>query len=134
MKPVGTVRRGFPNPTPSQLCSTGVDPGRSHAQGQAMKAYYSKLHAPRADFAQTMTPREIKLMQEHGAYLRGYANRGWAVAFGPVADSQGHFGVGLWETPDEVDVAAILAEDPVIKSGTGFRYELHPMPGLVTRG
>jgi hypothetical protein len=55
------------------------------------------------------------------------------VAFGPVADPKGAFGVGLWVVPDDVDVAAICAADPVIKSDLGFRYELHPMPSLVTR-
>ena len=98
-----------------------------------MKAFYCKLHAPRPDFAQTMTPAEMKLMQEHGAYLRGFAAKRFAVAFGPVADPKGAFGVGLWEVPDDVDVAAICAEDPVVKSGVGFRYEIHPMPALVTR-
>ena len=48
-----------------------------------MKAFYCKLHAPRPDFAQTMTPAEMKLMQEHGAYLRGFAAKRFAVAFGP---------------------------------------------------
>ncbi len=98
-----------------------------------MKYFYAKLHGPRADFARTMTPAELRLMQEHGAYLRHFAERRWAVAFGPVADPQGAFGVGLWEVPDDVDVAAICAGDPVIKSSLGFRYELHPMPSLVTR-
>ena len=99
-----------------------------------MKSYYAKLHGPRPDFARTMTPAEMKLMMEHGAYLRGFAEKRWAVAFGPVADPAGAFGVGLWEVPDEVDVAALCAEDPTIKSGLGFRYEIHPMPVLVTRG
>ena len=98
-----------------------------------MKFYYAKLHGPRPDFAQTMTAAEMKLMQEHGAYLRGFAQKRWAVAFGPVADPGGAFGVGLWQVPDEVDVTALCAADPVIKSGSGFRYEIHPMPALVTR-
>jgi hypothetical protein len=98
-----------------------------------MKCYYTKLHAPRPDFARTMTPEELKLMQEHGAYLRGFAQKRWAVAFGPVADPQGAFGVGLWEVPDDVEVSALCAGDPVIKSGAGFRYEIHPMPSLVAR-
>ena len=80
-----------------------------------------------------MTPAEMKLMKEHAAYLRGYADKRWAVAFGPVADPQGAFGVVLWEVPDDADIAAVCAEDPVIKSGLGFRYEIHPMPSLVTR-
>lgn len=98
-----------------------------------MKYFYAKLHAPRVDFVRTMTPAEGKLMQEHSAYLRTFAEKRWAVAFGPVADPRGAFGVGLWEVPDDVDVAAICAGDPVIKSSVGFHYELHPMPNLVTR-
>lgn len=98
-----------------------------------MKMYYCKLHGPRADFARTMTPAELKLMQEHSAYLRAFAAQGWAVAFGPVADPAGAFGVGIWEVPDGTDLAAICAEDPTIKAELGFRYEMHPMPSLVTR-
>ena len=98
-----------------------------------MKYFYGKLHAPRADFLQTVTPAELNLMREHSGYLRGFAEKRWAVAFGPVPDPQGPFGVCLWEVPDDVDVAAICAADPVIKAGQGFRYELHPMPTLVTR-
>ena len=41
--------------------------------------------------------------------------------------------MAIWEVPDDADVAAICAADPVIKSGQGFHYELHPMPNLVTR-
>lgn len=95
--------------------------------------YFCKLYPPRSDFAQTPTPAEAKLMQEHAGYLRTYAAKGWAVAFGPVADPAGTYGVGIWEVPDDTDVAAISRADPVIKSGLGFRYEVHPMPGLVTR-
>ncbi|HVU17347.1 MAG TPA: YciI family protein [Candidatus Didemnitutus sp.] len=99
-----------------------------------MKYFYAKLHAPRPDFARTLTPAEMGLMREHALYLREFATKRWAVAFGPVADPQGAFGVGIWEVPDDVDVAALCASDPTIKSGLGFRYEIHPMPNLVTRG
>ncbi|HVZ65182.1 MAG TPA: YciI family protein [Lacunisphaera sp.] len=98
-----------------------------------MKAYYCKLHPPRADFARTMTPAELQVMQAHAAYLREFAAKRWAVAFGPVADPAGAFGVGIWEVPDDADVAALCAADPAIRSGLGFRYEVHPMPSLVTR-
>jgi hypothetical protein len=98
-----------------------------------MKFFYAKLHAPRADFAQTLTAAEMALMQQHAAYLRGFAEKRWAVGFGPVGDPRGAFGVCLWEIPDEIDLAAICAGDPVIKASLGFRYETHPMPSLVTR-
>jgi uncharacterized protein YciI len=98
-----------------------------------MKYFYTKLHPPRPDFPQTITPAEMALMREHSAYLREFAAKRWVVAFGPVADPAGAFGVGLWEVPDDVDVEAIGAADPVIRAGLGFRYELHRMPSLVTR-
>ncbi len=98
-----------------------------------MKSSYARLHAPRPDFAKTLSAAEVILMQEHGAYLRTFAAKGWLVAFGPVADPTGFFGVAIWEVPDDVDVTALCAADPVIKSGLGFRYEIHAMPSLVTR-
>jgi hypothetical protein len=56
-----------------------------------------------------------------------------AVVFGPVADPAGAYGIAVWELPDDADLAAICAADPVIKSGLGFRYEIHPMPRAVIR-
>ncbi|HET7537926.1 MAG TPA: YciI family protein [Candidatus Didemnitutus sp.] len=98
-----------------------------------MKPFYAKLHPPRANFAQTMSAAEVLLMQQHGAYLREFSGKGWLVAFGPVADPQGFFGIAIWELPDGEDAAALCANDPLIKSNQGFRYEIHPMPSIVTR-
>jgi uncharacterized protein len=98
-----------------------------------MKYLFGKLHAPRPDFARTLTPEEARLMQEHVAYLRPFAAKGWAVAFGPVADPAASYGVSIWTLPDMEDLAPICAGDPTIKSERGFRYEIHPMPALVTR-
>ena len=98
-----------------------------------MKYFFAKLHPPRADFPRTMTPDELALMQQHAAYIRTFAEKRWAVAFGPVADPQGTYGIGVWEVPDEVDVAALSAEDPVIKANRGFRYEVHPMMSMIAR-
>jgi len=99
----------------------------------AMKHFFCKLHPPRPTFGQDLTPAEGKLMQEHGAYLRTFAEQGTAVVFGPVADPKGFFGVGIFELPDDADINAICAGDPTIKSGLGFRYEIHPMPRAVVR-
>jgi uncharacterized protein YciI len=98
-----------------------------------MKAFYAKLHPPRPDFAQTFSAAEVILMQQHGAYLRTFVQKHWLVAFGPVADPAAFFGIALWEVPDEVDVVAICAADPVIKANLGLRYEIHSMPNIVTR-
>jgi uncharacterized protein YciI len=98
-----------------------------------MKYFFCKLLPPRSTFGHDMTPAEGKLMQDHGAYLRTFAEQGTAVVFGPVADPAGFYGIGVWELPDNADIHAICAADPVIKSGIGFRYEIHPMPRAVMR-
>ncbi len=98
-----------------------------------MKYFFCKLHAPRSTFMQDITPAEAKLMQEHAAYLRQFAAAGTAVVFGPVADPAGAYGMAVWELPDDADINAICAGDPTIKSGLGFRYEVQPMPRIVTR-
>ena len=72
-------------------------------------------------------------MQEHAAYLRGFAEQGLAIVFGPVADPTGAYGIGVWELPDDQDINALCAADPTIKSGLGFRYEINPMPRAVVR-
>lgn len=99
-----------------------------------MKYFFGKLHAPRPDVAQKMTPAEGRLMQEHGAFLRSFAGKGWAMAFGPVADPKGSFGIGLWTLPAAENIQAICDGDPVIKAGLGFRYETHSLPSLAVHG
>lgn len=98
-----------------------------------MKYYVSKLIPPRPTFMQDITPAETKLMQQHSTYWRDLMERGLAVAFGPVADPAGAFGLGILEVPADVDPRRLLADDPVVKAGVGFRFEIHPMPEAVVR-
>lgn len=98
-----------------------------------MKYFFCKLHPPRKNFPQEMTPEEGQVMRQHVAYLQEFSARGWALAYGPVADPDGSFGVVIWELPDGVDIDALCAGDPTIKSGLGFRYERHPMPRAIVR-
>lgn len=71
------------------------------------------------------------MMREHGAYWRALAERGIAVAFGPVADPKGAWGMGILNAKDEAELDTLHLSDPVIKSGRGFRYETYPMLNLV---
>ena len=98
-----------------------------------MKYFFTKLHPPRPTFAQDMTPAEGLIMQQHVVYLSAFSEKGWAIVYGPVADPAGFFGVVVWELPDDADLKAICAEDPTVKSNSGFRYEVHPMPRAVVR-
>lgn len=96
-----------------------------------MKYYFIKLLPPRPDFMQTMTDAERALMGAHQLYWRQLSDKGWAVAYGPVAHPAGGFGAGFWALPDEQDPAALTSDDPVVKAGAGFRCEIAPMPALV---
>lgn len=96
-----------------------------------MKYFFLKLLPPRVDFMQTMTDEERATMHEHSIYWQGFADKGWAVAYGPVAAAGGGFGAGFWALPDDVDPKPITDDDPVMKANAGFRYEISPIPALV---
>src|SRR2546422_339841 len=45
-----------------------------------------------------------------------------------VGDAAGAFGMGIVEVDADATVQSFTANDPVILSGRGFRYEVHLMP------
>ena len=96
-----------------------------------MKYYFIKLLPPRADFMQSMSDGERALMGAHQQYWRLFAEKGWALAYGPVAHPEGGFGAGFWALPDDQDPALLTGDDPVIRANAGFRYDIAPMPALV---
>ena len=98
-----------------------------------MKSYLCKFLPPRADFLATMTPEEVQLMKRHGAFLDDLLAKGFVVAHGPVNDPAGGWGLSLYQVEDDVDVAALASQDPMVKEG-GARYEVCPMRHLRTRG
>jgi uncharacterized protein len=98
-----------------------------------MKFYLCKLVPPRPTFPQDMTPREAEIMRAHAAYCGKLLEAGKAVVFGPVADPQGVWGLGVLQLPDDADPQAIIAEDPVMKANAGFAYQVMPMLQAATR-
>jgi len=96
-----------------------------------MKYFFIRLVPPRTDFMQTMSEGERTIMSAHGRYWHELAEKGWAVAYGPVADPAGGFGAGFWALPDHEDPARLTAHDPAMKANAGFRCEICPMPALV---
>jgi uncharacterized protein YciI len=96
-----------------------------------MNCFFGKLLPPRATFPADMTPDEARLMQAHAAYWRELMKRGLVVVFGPVADPQGAYGILVLQLPDDVQPAALTEDDPVMKAGAGFRFEVHPMRAVL---
>ena len=97
-----------------------------------MKAFFCKLIPPRPSFAHDMSEAEGKVMAEHARYWHDLMGKGNAVAFGVVGDPAGAYGIGILEVDEGADVHALTASDPTIRSGCGFRFEIHPMPFGVT--
>lgn len=90
--------------------------------------FFCKLLPPRADFALTMTPDELRLMQQHAAYWKEAMGRGHVVTFGLVGDPRGAYGIGIVTFPGEAEARAFTDADPTIRSDAGFAFEVMPMP------
>jgi uncharacterized protein YciI len=98
-----------------------------------MPFFFCRLNPPRSDFAKTMTDAERALMGQHAAYLKAEQEKGIAVLFGPVGDPRGAWGLGILECADDTQARSITGNDPVVKSGQGFSYDVYPMPSANLR-
>ena len=96
-----------------------------------MEYFLYKLNSPRCTFPADMTAAEGKLMQEHAAYWTDLMKKGLVVAFGPVADPKGAYGIAIIQLQDSSAAYVLGANDPVIKANAGFSFEVHPMPRVV---
>jgi uncharacterized protein YciI len=91
-----------------------------------MPHFFLKLIPPRPTFATDMTETETTAMQRHADYLAGLLKNGSGIAFGPVFDPRGVFGMGIIEASDEESARTLTDNDPVVQAGIG-RYEIYPM-------
>jgi uncharacterized protein YciI len=87
------------------------------------------IHAPREDFAATMTDEEDRVWSEHFARLKRLLAEGTLILAGPTL-GRINTGVAVIEAPDEASARRIMEEDPTIASGIatgelrGFRVAL----------
>jgi uncharacterized protein YciI len=95
------------------------------------KFFALKLLPPRASFSQDMNEQERAIMQKHVQYWMDLMKQGKVVAFGPVLDPAGAYGLGIVCANDETEVKSITDNDPA----TGLnRYEFHRMLAVVPPG
>jgi uncharacterized protein YciI len=93
------------------------------------KKYFALRLLPcRPDFAQTMTDAERAIMGEHLTFWHNYMNQGKVIAFGPVLDPIGAYGLGIVAVDDEAEVKEMIANDPAATINT---YEYYPMLAIV---
>jgi uncharacterized protein YciI len=90
------------------------------------------LHAPREDFAATMTDEERAVWSEHFARFEKALADGVIVLVGPTL-GRINTGVAIFEAPDEAAARRFMEEDPVISGGYA-RGELRPFRVSLLRG
>jgi hypothetical protein len=95
--------------------------------------YFLKLLPPRPTFQQDMTPEERDVMSDHVRYWTELAERGAAIAFGPVADAEHTWDVGIIEVATPQECLDLASNDPAIQSGLGFTTNVTVMPRIVLR-
>jgi uncharacterized protein len=95
-----------------------------------MAHFVYRLIPPRPTFAADMNDAEAEVMGRHSAYWRELLAHGRVVVFGPVADPNGVWGLGVFEAEDEAAARALVRDDPAISSGTGT-FELYSMAAVV---
>jgi uncharacterized protein len=94
--------------------------------------YVLRLLPPRPTFATDMTDDERALMGEHAVYWAGLTEQGRVIAYGPVGDPAGHYGLAV-VLADSLEEARALADaDPAVLASAGLRTEVAPMFALLT--
>jgi uncharacterized protein YciI len=89
-----------------------------------------RLIPPRADFAQTMTPVEQSAMAQHQAYWQNLLYNGQVVVYGPVADPEGVWGMGVLRAASRARVLELGANDPSVVAGVNTFEVFEIMGGL----
>jgi uncharacterized protein YciI len=82
-----------------------------------MTLFLLRLIPPRADFAQTMTDDERKTMADHLTYFEQLMADGKVLVYGPVADPEGVWGMGVMRVADRAEVLEIGERDPSVLAG-----------------
>lgn len=90
------------------------------------------IHAPRENFADTMTDEEQRVWAVHFERLQRLLADGVLIMAGPTLGPT-NTGITVFEAPDEQAARRIMEEDPVIQGGFA-RGELRPFRVALLRG
>jgi uncharacterized protein YciI len=90
------------------------------------------IHAPRENFADTMTEEEIEVWSVHFERFQRLLAEGVIVLVGPTLGPT-NTGIAIFEAPDEDAARALMNEDPVIAGGYA-EGELRPFRISLLRG
>ena len=90
------------------------------------------IHAPRDNFAATMTDEEREVWSVHFERFQRLLAEGTIILVGPTLGPI-NTGIAILEAPDEAAARRIMDEDPVIAGGFA-RGELRPFRVSLLRG
>lgn len=90
------------------------------------------IHAPRDNFADTMTEQEQEVWGVHFERFERLLAEGVIVLVGPTLGPK-NTGIAIFEAPDEESARRVMEEDPVIAGGFA-RGELRPFRISLLRG
>ena len=90
------------------------------------------IHAPREDFAATMTDEERAVWSIHFERFERLLAEGSIILVGPTLGPV-NTGIAIFEAPDEAAARRLMSEDPVIAGGFA-RGELRPFRVSLLRG
>ena len=90
------------------------------------------FHAPRDDFAATMTEHEQQAFAEHFDRLQRFTHEGVVVLAGPTL-GRVNTGILVFEAPDEEAARRFVDEDPTVVAGI-TAPELRPFRLSLLRG
>jgi uncharacterized protein YciI len=90
------------------------------------------IHAPRDDFAETMTEAEEEAWGRHWTRIQRLYDEGVVILVGPTL-GRTNTGLCVFEAPDEEAALEIMRGDPTIAEGFA-RGELRPIMVSLLRG
>jgi uncharacterized protein YciI len=105
---------------------------RRRCEDRGMAEWLYSIHAPREDFAATMTEHEKAVWATHFERLQRLLAEGVLILAGPTL-GRVNTGIAIIEAPDEASARRIMDEDPAIASGIA-RGELQPFRVSLLRG
>jgi uncharacterized protein YciI len=88
--------------------------------------FFMRLIAPRPVFPGSTTADELALMGQHKDYVAQAFDAGKVLAYGPVLDPAGAFGIALLEVDDLAEAENFARKDPSIVAGMNT-FTLTPM-------
>jgi len=92
------------------------------------KYFLARLIGPRADFARSLSPEELAMMQARARYWMPMLETGKVIALGPVNDPEWTWGMGVMKVDSEEELIELQRHDPaIVLAKGGTHYENLPM-------